>query len=56
LCLHDSVTAYPAWTPGQPNVTDTIPACLRLTIPEREQLRETMNKFVTTALKNKVNS
>ena len=55
-CLNDSVIAYPAWTRGQPNVTDTLPSCVKLTIPEREQLRETMNTFVQAALTNQAKS
>jgi hypothetical protein len=55
-CLADSITAYPAWTQGQPNVTDTLPSCLKLTIPEREQLRETTAKFVRSALTNQARS
>jgi hypothetical protein len=51
-CLHESVLVYPAWSPGQPNVLDSTPACETLTVAEKIDLRHTMADFTTAYVNN----
>ena len=52
VCLSDAVQVYPAWTKGQPNVTDTVPSCQGLSVADKTALRRQLGEFVTAALRN----
>jgi hypothetical protein len=47
-CLYEAVSAYPA-LPADKTALDTVPACERVSGPDKQRLREMVSKFIMSA-------